>query len=110
MANVNNNSQAPTWTNPLQNNNAALMVVGYVAGIVATKFTFFDLATWNYIFMSIGGAAFAAVSYILNRKTAVIATAANLPEVKTVEMDRTVPGAVAFAQSDSTPDNVVVAK
>lgn len=108
MTNSDTKNQVPAWTNPLQNNNAALMIVGYVAGIVATKFTFFDLATWNYIFMSIGGVAFAAVSYVLNRKTAVVATAANLPEVKNIELDKKVSGTAALEAA--TPDNVTVSK
>jgi hypothetical protein len=105
MSNTDSKNQAPSWTNPLQNNNAALMAVGYLAGIAAAKFTFFDLATWNYIFMSIGGVAFAGVSYILNRKNAVISTAANLPEVKNIELDKKISGTAAMEAA--TPDNVV---
>ena len=95
-------------TNPLQNNNAAVALIGYVAGIVAVKFPIFDLATWNYIFMSIGGVIFFGASYVLNRKSAVVATAANLPEVSNIELDRSVSGTSALAEA--TPNNVVIAK
>jgi hypothetical protein len=101
-------NKAPAFTNPLQNNNAALAIVGYVAGIVAVKFPIFDLATWNYIFMSIGGLVFFGGSYILNRKSNVVATVANMAEVKSVELDKTVTGAKAL--EDITPNNVTVAK
>lgn len=106
MSNANQPYEAPKWTNPLQNNNAALMVVGYVAGIIAAKFTIFDLQTWNYIIFTGGGIVFAGVSYVLNRKSVVISTVADLPEVKSVSLDRTVPGTGALGQI--TPDNVVV--
>ncbi len=101
-----NNPQVPTWTNPLQNNNAALMVIGYVAGIAAAKFTFFDVQTWSYILFTGGGAILAGVSYFLNRKSAVVATVANMTEVKTVELDKTVLGVKAL--ENVTPNNVVV--
>ena len=102
------NPPIPNWTNPLQNNNAALMAIGYIAGICAAKFTFFDLQTWNYIIFTGGGVAFAAVSYFLNRKSAVVATVANMTEVKTVELDKTVTGVKAL--ENITPNNVVVSK
>ncbi len=99
-------SDTPAITNPLQNNNTAMMVVAYVAGVCAAKFPIFDLATWNYIFLGIGGLIFTSATAILNRKSAVVATVANMAEVKTVELDKTVIGSGVLAQA--TPDNVVV--
>jgi len=107
MANADTN-KAPSVINPLQNNNAAVVAVGYLAGIAAVKLPIFDLMTWNYIFMSMGGVIVTIVPYILNRKSAVVATVANMPEVKTVELDKTVSGAKAL--EDVTPSNVTVSK
>lgn len=95
----------PTMTNPLQNNNAALVVIGYIAGIAAVKFPIFDLATWNYIFMSIGGLAFIGGSYVLNRKSSVVSSVAKMPEVMQVELNKNVVGSVELAKA--TPSNVV---
>ena len=99
-------TDTPAITNPLQNNNTAMMVVAYVAGVCAAKFPIFDLATWNYIFLGIGGLIFTGATAVLNRKSAVVATVANMAEVKTVELDKTVIGSGVLAQA--TPDNVVV--
>lgn len=107
MSNVDKN--VPSITNPLQSNNTALMIVGYVAGIVAVKFPIFDLATWNYIFLGIGGVVFTVSTAILNRKSAVVSTVANMAEVKNeggIVLDKTVPGAAAL--SAATPNNVVL--
>lgn len=106
---VTNNSNVPAWTNPLQNNNAAMMVVAYVAGIAAAKLPWFDLNTWNYIIFTAGGAIFAGVSYLINTKKNVITTTANLPEVKNeggIVLDKTVAGTAALVAA--TPDNVVL--
>lgn len=104
MSNVDKN--VPSITNPLQTNNTALMIVGYLAGIAAAKLPWFDLATWNYIILSLGGVVFTGVSLILNRKTTVVATVANMAEVKNIDLDKTVVGTGTLAQA--TPDNVVV--
>jgi hypothetical protein len=101
-------NKAPALINPLQNNNAAMTAIGYLAGIAAAKLPIFDLMTWNYIFMSMGGMLVTIGPYILNRKSAVVATVANMPEVKTVELDKTVSGAKAL--EDVTPSNVTVSK
>jgi len=98
----------PTITNPLQNNNTAMMIVAYVAGVCAAKFPIFDLATWNYIFLGVGGVIFTSATAVLNRKSAVVATVANMPEVKKeggIVLDKTVPGAIALEAA--TPNNVV---
>lgn len=92
-------------TNPLQTNNTLTAAVGYLAGLAAAKLPWFDFATWNYIIMSVGGAIFVAIPAVLNRKTAVVATVANMPEVTKIELDKSVPGAVDLAQS--TPAEVV---
>lgn len=101
-----NNGGVPTITNPLQNNNAAMMVVGYLAGIAAAKLPWFDFQTWNYIIFTVGGAVLTGATYIINRKKVVISATANMPEVKSVELDKTVIGTGALAQI--TPNNVVV--
>ena len=101
-------NKAPSFINPLQTNNSALMTVGYVAGILAAKLPIFDFATWNYIILSAGGTIMVAATAILNRKTNVVSTVANMPEVKSVELDKSVSGAKAL--EDVTPSNVVVAK
>jgi len=105
MSDTNNNSPAPI-TNPLQNNNVAMTIIAYAAGVMAAKFPIFDLATWNYIFMSFLGVAATIGPLVLNRKSAVMTTTAKLPEVKSVELDKTKPNSASLAAV--TPDNVVV--
>lgn len=102
----NTQDQKPSVINPLQNNNAAMVAIAYAAGIVAAKYPIFDLATWNYIFLSAAGLVATVVPYILNRKSTVIATTANMAEVKNIDLDKTVIGTGALAQA--TPNNVVV--
>ena len=92
-------------TNPLQNNNAAVMIIGYLAGIAAAKLPWFDFATWNYIIFTVAGVGMTAATYIINRKSVVVSSVANMPEVKTVELDKSVPNSVEL--SKATPDNVV---
>lgn len=102
----NTQEQKPTVINPLQNNNAAMVAIAYAAGIVASKYPIFDLQTWNYIFLSVAGLVATVVPYILNRKSTVIATTANMAEVKDINLDKTVIGTGALAQV--TPNNVVI--
>src|SRR5882762_1212939 len=95
----------PAITNPLQNNNMAMMIVAYVAGVCAAKFPIFDLATWNYIFLGVGGTIFTVATALLNRKSAVISTVANMAEIKKdggIVLDKTVPGTAAL--NAVTPD------
>lgn len=107
---TNGKPSTPALTNPLQNNNAAVVAIGYAAGIIAAKFPIFDLATWNYIFLTVGGLIVTIAPYILNRRTAVVTTVANMPDVHEVQMNKTSMSGVALAQSANTPDNVVIAK
>jgi hypothetical protein len=99
----------PSITNPLQTNNTVVMMLAYGAGVLASKFPLFDSATWQAILLAAGGLVFTVYTAIVNRKTAVVSTVANMPEVSKVEMEKTSAG-VAMAQSDSTPNNVTVAK
>jgi hypothetical protein len=94
----------PQISNPLQTNNAALVAIGYISGIAATKFPFFDLATWNYIFVSIGGVVVTIFPLILNRKSAVISTVANMPEVSKIQLDKTIDNSANL--NAVTPNNV----
>lgn len=105
MANTNQNNPASSLTNPLQNNNLAMTVLAYAAGVAAAKFPIFDLATWNYIFMSVLGLVATIGPLVLNRKSVVVSTTAAMPEVKAIDLDKTVQGAAAL--SAATPDNVV---
>lgn len=110
MANTNNNSPAPAFTNPLQNNNTAMTIIAYAAGVTAAKFPIFDIATWNYIFLSVLGLAATIGPLVLNRKSVVIKTTADLPEVKGVDLDKTVQGATTLANVTLGDVNNVVAK
>lgn len=101
-------SESSTVTNPLQTNNTATALVAYLAGVAAAKLPWFDFATWNYIIFSAGGIIFTAYTAFVNRKSAVVSTVANMPEVSKVEVDKTVPGATALEAS--TPSNVVLSK
>jgi hypothetical protein len=96
-------------TNPLQTNNTVVMMLAYGAGVLASKFPLFDSATWQAILLAAGGLIFTVYTAIVNRKTAVVSTVANMPEVSKVEMEKT-PSGLAMAQSDNTPNNVTVAK
>lgn len=93
-------------TNPLQTNNTLAMAVAYATGVLASKFPFFDAATWNSILLAGGGFAFVLYTAITNRKTAVVATVANMPEVNKVELDKSVVGAAAL--DNATPQNVTI--
>lgn len=96
---------APSITNPLQTNNTATVIIGYIAGIAAAKLPWFDFATWNYIIFSVGGVGLTVYTALINRKTAVVSAVANLPEVNKIELDKSVPGATELAQV--TPKEVV---
>lgn len=98
---------SPGITNPLQTNNTALMAIAYAAGVLASKFPLFDSATWQGILLATGGLILTVYTAYTNRKTKVVATVADMPEVSKVEVDRTVPGGLALAQSTATPVNVV---
>lgn len=92
-------------TNPLQNNNAAVMIVGYLAGIAAAKLPWFDFATWNYIIFTVAGVVMTAATYIINRKSVAIASVARMDEVKGIDLDKSKPNAIEL--SKVTPANVV---
>ena len=40
-------------TNPLQTNNTIAMALAYATGVLASKFPFFDAATWNSILLAL---------------------------------------------------------
>lgn len=105
MSNTNNNTPTPNAINPLQTNNTLIAIVAYAAGAAAQKLPIFDVATWNYIFMSILGLVFVGWTGFANRKTAVVATVAQMPEVNKIELDKNVAGATELAQA--TPAEVV---
>lgn len=106
MSDTNKNSNVATVTNPLQTNNTAIMIVGYAAGVLATKFPIFDSMTWNTIVLSVLGGVVTIYTAIINRKSAVVSTVANMAEVKNIDLDKSVIGTGVLAQA--TPDNVVV--
>lgn len=98
-----NNTQLQTTIAP---------IVAATAGFLAGKGYFgFDSQTWIAI---LGGAGtFAATLWgaFAARKTAIVTTAAALPEVKNVVLDADAKGAVADSVNNinlSTPNNVVV--
>lgn len=108
MSNSNSNTPTPGVTNPLQTNNTLIAILAYAAGAAAQKFPIFDAATWNYLFMSLGGVLFVVLPAVFNRKSAIIKTVADLPEVKNeggIVLDKNVAGATALA--NSAPANVV---
>ncbi len=93
-------------TNPLQTNNTVAMALAYGAGVLASKFPLFDAATWNSILLAGGGFFFVLYTAIINRKTAVVATVANMPEVNKVELDKSAPTSEAI--QNATPNNVTI--
>lgn len=99
-------ASSPGITNPLQTNNTTAMMVAYAAGVLASKFPLFDSATWQGILLAGAGLIFTIYTAYINRKTAIVSTTANMPEVSKVEVVAT-PAGKALAQSDATPNNVV---
>ena len=100
------NNDQTTVTNPLQNNNAIITLVAYVSGLLAAKLPLFDTATWNYIIMSLLGVLAVATPYVFNRKSTVVGTVANMPEVKEVGLNKSNISAQKLAAN--APDNVVM--
>lgn len=99
-------NQKVSITNPLQTNNTIIMMLAYAAGVLASKFPLFDSATWQAILLAGGGFAATVYTAIINRKSKVVSTTANMAEVKNIDLDKSVIGTGALAQI--TPDNVVV--
>lgn len=100
---------SPGITNPLQTNNTTAMMVAYAAGVLASKFPLFDSATWQGILLAVAGLIFTVYTAYINRKTAVVSATANMPEVAKVEVNDSLAGKT-LAQSDATPNNVVLSK
>lgn len=65
--------------NNLQTQNSLTTIVGFIAGFMAAKFTFFDQATWLAILMAVGGAIAVVYNAIINRNIGVAKAAAAIP-------------------------------
>ena len=91
-----NNTQITTTVAPL---------VAFLAGLLAGKGVFgLDVTTWTTIIGGVVGLGATIWAALRTTNTGIISQAANLPEVKTVLLDASVPG--VSAQVASTPNNV----
>jgi len=77
-------------------------IIGFVAGILAAKFAWFDSATWTAILMGVVGLGATIWSALATRNTAVISQAAALPDVQSIKLEPSAPSSVVQA----TPSNV----
>ena len=73
--------------NGTQITNTLTPIVSFIAGILAVKFSMFDVTTWSSILMGVVGLAATVYGAFSTRNKAVITQAAALPEVKTVTTD-----------------------
>lgn len=73
--------------NSTQIQNTLTPIVGFIAGILAAKFAWFDSATWSAILMGVVGLGATVWGGISTRNKAVISQAAALPEVDKVVTD-----------------------
>lgn len=73
--------------NSTQIQNTVTPIVGFIAGLLAAKFAWFDAATWSAILMGVVGLAATIWGAISTRNNAVISQAAALPEVNKVLTD-----------------------
>ena len=77
-------------------------IVGFIAGILAAKFAWFDSATWTAILMGVVGLGATVWGALATRNNAVIAQAAALPEVQSIKLEQSAPSSTVAA----TPNNV----
>ena len=77
-------------------------IVGFIAGILAAKFAWFDSATWTAILMGIVGLGATIWGAFATRNNAVISQAAALPEVQSIKLEPSATSATVAA----TPSNV----
>lgn len=93
--------------NSTQLNSTLAGVVGVIAGFLAGRGVFgFDQSTWVTIITAIAGFGATLWTIWSTRKSAIVTTTANLPEVKEVTLTRGVTGTSSL--DDATPNNVVV--
>jgi hypothetical protein len=77
-------------------------IIGFIAGILAAKFAWFDSATWTAILMGVVGLGATIWGALATRNNAVISQAAALPEVQSIKLE---PSASASTVA-ATPSNV----
>lgn len=96
--------------NSTQIQNTATPIVGFIAGILAAKFSMFDAVTWTSILMGVVGLGATIWGAFSTRNNAVIAQAVALPEVKTIVATPAAAAAITSADVVSSDLNKVVAK
>lgn len=92
--------------NGTQIQNTITPIIGFVAGLLAAKFAWFDAATWSAILMGAVGLGATVWGAISTRKSAIVSTVSAMPEVKSVTLNAGASGTAAL--SASTPNNVTV--
>lgn len=81
--------------------------ISFLAGLLAGKNVFgFDTATWTTIIGAVAGLVATIWGALATRKTALVTTVADLPEVKGVTLNPVVPG--VHELNAATPSNVKV--
>lgn len=93
--------------NPTQLQTTLAPIAAAVAGFLAGRGAFgWDQATWITVIMGLATGAATIWGAVAARKTAMVSTVANMPEVKEVALTKGASGVTAL--DAATPENVVV--
>lgn len=85
-----------------------MSLISFAAGLFAGRGLFgWDTATWTAVLGAVAGLAVTISTAFMTRKSAIVTTVANLPEVKSVAVEAT-PEGRALAAPGVTPSNVQV--
>lgn len=96
--------------NSLQLKNIAAPIVAIIVAWLSRQVPFIDPATWGMLVDALIAAVTAGVLGYFNRGSAVIASAAALPEVKTIVAEPAMANAIPSSDVVSSSTNKVVAK
>jgi len=96
--------------NSLQLKNIAAPVVAIIVAWLSRKVPFVDPTTWSVLVDSVIATITAGVLGYFNRGSAVVASAAALPEVKTIIAEPAMASAITSPDVVSSYTNKVVAK
>lgn len=92
--------------NPTQLQTTLAPIAAAIAGFLAGRGAFgWDQATWITVITGIGTVAATIWGAVAARKSAMVSTVANMPEVDHVTLDKTVPTTKSLEAV--TPENVV---
>lgn len=89
--------------NPTQITTTLGPILGLIAGYFAAWWGI-DQATALGVLTALVGLLYSVYTAIITRKSAMVSTVANMPEVSGISIDKSVPGASAIVSA--TPNNV----